>query len=112
MKKVKVFISQPMNGKTNEEILKARGEAELKVSDMISEECEFIDSFIDNHDKKSADCNPLWYLGKSIEKLSEADVVFFASGWEQTRGCQIEHQCAELYGYKIIDEELNGRGDM
>lgn len=91
----KLFISQPMNGKTDEEILATREEAIKKAEELLGENVEVIDSFFQSapHDAK-----PLWFLGKSIELLSTADVVFFAKGWENARGCRIEYECAKEYG--------------
>ena len=54
-----------------------------------------IDSFIQG---APVDAKPLWYLGKSLELLSTADIAYFAKGWEEARGCRIEHECAEEYG--------------
>ena len=48
------------------------------------------------------DAKPLWFLGKSLELLSTADVSVFAKNWENTRGCRIEHECAVQYGIKIV----------
>lgn len=45
---------------------------------------------------------PLWYLGHALQILSEADIVFFGEGWENVRGCKIEHACAEAYGIQAI----------
>ena len=59
-----------------------------------------IDSFFE---KAPVGAKPLWFLGKSIELLSDADVVYFASGWENARGCRIEHECAVEYGVDIIE---------
>ena len=42
--------------------------------------------------------SPLYLLGKSLELLAEADIAIFGSGWEQSRGCRIEHTCCEEYG--------------
>ena len=41
---------------------------------------------------------------KEISKLAEADVAYFAPGWEDARGCRIEHQCAINYGIEIIED--------
>lgn len=97
----KLFISQPMNGKTDEEIKKERQEALLQAVAEYGEEVELIDSFFESapHDAK-----PLWFLGKSLELLSTADIVYFASGWESARGCRIEHECAVAYGLNIIND--------
>lgn len=49
------------------------------------------------------DTTPLWYLGESIKKMSEADVVYFATGWAKARGCQIEHECAVKYNLQVYE---------
>lgn len=97
----KLFISQPMRGKTDEEILAARHKAIESAADRIGEEVEAIDSFFQN---APVEARPLWFLGKSLELLSTADVAFFANGWEEARGCRIEHDCAEEYGIPHIHE--------
>lgn len=99
---LKLFISQPMNGLSNDEILQKRKEAKEYVEKIMGEEVEVIDSFFKDapHDAK-----PLWYLGKSILLLSEADCVYFAKEWYRYRGCRVEHTCAELYGLKKIYEQ-------
>lgn len=101
---MKLFISQPMNGKTDEEILAVREKAidSVKRNFITGDEpIEIIDSFFQGvpHDAK-----PLWYLGKSLELLSTADVAYFVKGWENARGCRIENQCALEYGIDIIED--------
>ena len=66
----------------------------------MGEDVEVIDSFFKDapHDAK-----PLWFLGKSIELLSTADVAYFAKGWDNARGCKIEHDCAVAYGINTIE---------
>lgn len=97
----KLFISQPMNGKTNEEILAVREKAIKSAERNIGEPVEVIDSFFKDapHEAK-----PLWFLGKSLELLSTADVAYFAKGWENARGCRIENQCAIEYGITVIED--------
>lgn len=96
----KLFISQPMNGKTDEEILKEREEAIKRAEELLKEPVETIDSFIQN---APAEAGPLWFLGKSLELLSTADVVYFAKGWENARGCRIEHESAVQYNITVIE---------
>lgn len=100
---VKLFISQPMGGKTDEEILETREKAiksaKAKIAD--GEGVEVIDSFFQN---APADARPLWFLGKSLELLSTADVAYFAKGWENARGCRIENTCAIEYGIDVIED--------
>ena len=96
----KIFISQPMNGKTTEEI---ENERNYIIDKLRENECvEIIDSFFKD---KPYESSPLWYLGESIKLMSEADVVFFCNGWQTARGCQIEHDCALEYGIDTMYEE-------
>lgn len=96
----KLFISQPMKGKTNVEIKKEREEAIRCAKEMMSDEVEVIDSFFEN---APAEAKPLWYLGESLKLLSTADVAFFVTGWKNARGCKIEHTCAQQYGISTIE---------
>lgn len=97
---VKAFISQPMNGKTNEEIENERAAAVARIKELCGDEVEVVDSFFKDapHEAK-----PLWFLGKSLELLSTADVAFFCKDWDNYRGCRIEHTCCIEYGIKVID---------
>ena len=95
----KLFISQPMRGKSDEEILMEREKAIKAAENLVGEPVEVIDSFFQN---APADAKPLWFLGKSLELLSNADVAYFAPGWKDARGCIIEHDCAISYGIKSI----------
>ena len=96
----KLFISQPMRGKTDEEILAERSEAIKIAKDIINDDIEVIDSFFQS---APVDAKPLWFLGKSILLLSTADVVYFCEGWQEARGCRIEHECAAKYGIDRIE---------
>lgn len=99
-KAIKVFISQPMRNKTREEILIEREKLKnvIKRDILPNENIEFINSVLDENDAKN---KPLWCLGKSIQLLSEADVVVFMEGYEEARGCLVERLCATKYGIKI-----------
>lgn len=95
----KIYISQPMRDKTNEEILEVRERAIASATEFLGEEVEVIDSFFKDapHEAK-----PLWFLGKALELLSEADVAVFAKGWDDYRGCRLEHECCRAYNIPII----------
>ena len=97
---MKIFISQPMSDKTDEQI-KSERESVKELLSMQYGEVEIIDSFFESapHDAK-----PLWFLGKSLELLSTADCAYFAEGWKDYRGCKIEHECAVQYGIDIVGE--------
>ena len=95
-----------MKGKTDDEILSERKAAVASAEKELGEEVEVIDSFFQN---APVGTKPLWFLGKSIELLSTADVAYFAKDWESARGCRIEHKCAAEYGITIIED--NGKED-
>lgn len=97
----KLFISQPMRGKTDKEILAVREKVIKSAEKMLGEPVEVIDSFFQS---APADARPLWFLGKSLELLSTADVAYFAEGWNEFRGCRIEHTCAVEYNIDRIEE--------
>ena len=94
----KLFISQPTRDKTDEEIKTERENIIKDVTNVLGE-VEVIDSFFESapHEAK-----PLWFLGKSLELLSTADIAYFAKDWDKYRGCKIEHTCATEYGIDVI----------
>lgn len=99
----KLFISQPMRGKSDAEILAVREQAIQVAERLLGEKVEVIDSFFQN---AAEDARPLWFLGKSLELLSTADMAYFAHGWMDARGCRIEHECAVQYGIKRIEADM------
>lgn len=96
----RLFISQPMRGKSDDEILAERGDAVRAAKEALGEEVEVIESFFQG---APADARPLWFLGKSLELLSTADIAYFAPGWSEARGCRMERACAEAYGIPFIE---------
>lgn len=96
---MKIFISQPMKDLSEEEIRHNKMKAVKKIKSLYGDDAEIIDSFIEGEG------NSLWYLGKSIELLSTADVAYFLKGWNTARGCRIEYMCASNYGIGAYFEE-------
>lgn len=102
---LKVFISQPMAGLSEEEIKKRRNDIERSLREILKQEFSVIQSVYD--DDFSKEKNPsVKYLAKSINDLADADVAFFAQGWKEARGCCIEHEVALQYFIHIIHEQL------
>lgn len=95
---MKVFISQPMKGLTKQEIKLNRLKAIENIKSIYGDDVEIINNYFNNNEK------PLFNLGKSIELLSTADVIYLCKGWNKVRGCNIEYMCASDYGIKIIFE--------
>lgn len=104
---MKVFISQPMKGKTEEEILEERKKLIELAEDIVEKPVEVIDSYFKDAPKTEDNVivDRVWYLGKSIQKLAEADAAVFGNGWSITPGCIIEHQVCELYDIPILNYE-------
>lgn len=100
----KLFISQPMRDKTQEEILKERNAAIQAAKDALGDEIEVIESYFPEYNPSNG-CIPLKYLSKAIELLADADIAYFCNGWESARGCKIEHACAVEYNIERLNDE-------
>lgn len=100
--KSKAFISQTMNGVPEEQIKLVRERATKSLESM---GYEVVDSYFEDlkvpKTVEGDDNIGLYYLAKSIEKMSECKAVYLCKGWENARGCQIEHLIAKSYGLTI-----------
>ncbi len=63
---MKLFISQPMCGKTNEEIIEKRERIKKECQKHYDTNVDVIDSFFKD---APHDAHPLWYLSESIKFL-------------------------------------------
>ena len=106
---MKAMLSQPMAGKTDEEIIATREKA---IAVLKSKKYEivntlFTDEWYSNESMKTRGVVqiPLVFLAKSLENMSLCDAAYFCKGWEKARGCRIEHEAAVAYGLEIIYEE-------
>ena len=96
-KPIKVFISQVMRDKTEEEILTERNLAIDKVKKIFpNREVEIIDSYFEDYNPTGGSI-PLKYLSKAVDKVVLTEVSTYTA-----RGCKIEHQCAVEYGINRI----------
>lgn len=106
---MKAMISQPMANKTQEEIVKTRERAIKQLSDMGYEIVNtlFTDEWYspEKMNKRGVVQIPLCFLAKSLENMSLCHAAYFCKGWENARGCRIEHETAKAYGLTIIYEE-------
>lgn len=91
---MKVFISMPMHGKTDEQIKKELTEWQDSFG---FNDSEFTDGFIEGHD----DMTPLECLAEAIKRIDKSDAIFFADGWEEAAGCRIEMAVAVNYNIPI-----------
>ncbi|WP_281714752.1 DUF4406 domain-containing protein [Blautia hydrogenotrophica] len=106
---MKAMLSQPMAGKTDEEIIATREKA-IKALEARGYEIVntlFTDEWYnrENMEKRGVVQIPLCFLAKSLENMSLCHAVYFCKGWEQARGCRLEHDAAVAYGLTVIYEE-------
>ena len=105
----KAMLSQPMAGKTNEEIVATREKAINALEEKGYESVNTL--FTDEWYSKDAMTErgvvqiPLCFLAKSLENMSRCHAAYFCKGWENARGCRIEHEAAVAYGLEILYEE-------
>lgn len=104
----KIMFSQPMAGLTEEQIVEARNRF-LQFAE--KENFEVVNTYFQDewYSKKSMESRgvvqiPLCFLAKSLENMSLCHVAYFAKGWENARGCKIEHEAALQYGLELIYE--------
>ena len=110
-----IFISQPMTGKSEEEILATRQKEIEKIHQLFDAddvEINIIASYIDDATRKhfkehvSDDINwDIFWLSQSLERLAMADMIWLCDGWEYSKGCNVELECAMQYGISIVYPE-------
>lgn len=109
MRMKKAMLSQPMDGKTDAEIIAARQKA-IKVLEGKGYEVVntlFTDEWYskENMEQRGVVQVPLCFLAKSLENMSLCHAAYFCKGWEHARGCKIEQEAAIAYGLEVIYED-------
>lgn len=106
---MKAMISQPMGGKSENEIVETRNRLievlEKKGYEVVN--TLFTDEWYSHEsmEERGVVQIPLCFLAKSLENMSKCHAVIFAEGWESARGCKIEHDAALAYGLEILYEK-------
>ena len=112
----KAMLSQPMAGKTDAEIIATREKAikALKERGYEIVNTLFTDEWYSKEKMKERGVVqiPLCFLAKSLENMSLCHAAYFCKGWENARGCKLEHDAAVAYGLEIIYEEQKGETPM
>lgn len=106
---LKAMLSQPMAGKTDDEIMKTRNKA---IEVLTSKGYEIVNTLFtdewyseESMKERGVVQIPLCFLSKSLENMSLCHTAYFSKGWENARGCRIEHEATKAYGLEIIYEE-------
>lgn len=109
---IKIFISQPMQFKSEKEILREAGEAIEKAKEIILGElpAEENPRFAEYTALRvgAGDLPPIQSLSSSIQLMGQADFIIFAKGWMESRECRIERRIAREYRLKVIDLDAEG----
>lgn len=105
----RAMISQPMAGKTDEEIKATREKAiaALKEKGYEIVNTLFTDEWYNSEKMRERGVVqiPLCSLATSLTNMSLCHAAYFCKGWENARGCHIEHDAAVAHGLDIIYEE-------
>ena len=97
----KLFISVPMKDRTEEAIRTSMEKMHKIAEATVGEELKVIPSYIEDNPPKDAK-EAVWYLGRSIQMMSEADYMVCINDMWEYSGCLTERDVAERYGIRMI----------
>ena len=91
----KLFVSVPMRDRELEDIFFSMNKMKEAAENYFGEELEVIDSWIKDAPE---DANSIWYLGKSIELMSQSDYFIGCKDVGNIYpSCSIENKVAETF---------------
>lgn len=106
---MKAMLSQPMAGKTDEEIVAVREKA---IADLEAMGYEVVNTYFTDElysdeamGERVVVQVPLCYLMKSLETMSLCHAAYFCKGWYEALECRIEHDAAMDYGLEVLYED-------
>lgn len=97
----KLFISVPMKGRTEEAIRESMEKMHKIAEVLVGEELEVIPSYIE-HDPPETKHDAVYYLGRSIQMLADADYFACITNAYEWAGCSIEKDVADRYRIPTI----------
>lgn len=111
-KTIKVYISLPITGQENtvmERCMEAKERLETIFKEAYTQDYELEVVFPKDVEKigtpEQDNTKPLSYwIGEDIKLLMECDAVYVCAGYQESNGCQLEYQCADIYEKKILCE--------
>lgn len=104
---MKVMISMPMAGKHDETVRKEYNDIVEKFKKL---HIEVVDTYFTD-DTTDISRPGIYFLAKSISAMEDVDAVYFADGWRNARGCEIEHQVCMKYGIKTLYSDFLNYGE-
>jgi len=102
-KTLKVFISTPMTGLTNSTILEEIEKCKKDIKKLLKDKTYGKEiEFVSNYDPNATESSALECLGSAISKIGKCQYIYFNTGWEDSKGCFIEHEVAKKYNIKKL----------
>ena len=101
----KLFISCPMKGRTEENIKKSMEKMHKLAEIIFDQELEIIPTYIEDNPPENIN-QAIWYLGKSIQLLSEADFFIGVNYTDVFKGCNVEYDVANAYRIKNVQVSI------
>lgn len=98
------FISVPMKNRFKVEIENDIKVMKAKVVEKF-DDIEFINTIVEDKPPYETNNEAIWYLGKSIELLSQCDILVCKKNVDGYNGCYIEKEIAKRYGLEIVEVE-------
>ena len=100
---MKVFVSQPMRGYSEAEIESAREEALQALAAHLGVPRDELSDIPKGSPERVNVLSPVECLGASVKSMARADYAVFAKGWDDARGCRVEHLIAVEYGIPRLE---------
>lgn len=94
--KKKLYISCPMNGRTEEAIRHDMDRMHRIAEAMFDQELEVIPTYV-KHDPPETGNKAIYCLGESIMKMADADYFIGVRWAENAKGCRVENEVSAAY---------------
>ena len=113
MRTIKIFVSLPMKGLSNEEIIEAFHKSDTQLTKLfdgydIKVLHQTLGSAIPEDEIRQYTHPELYFFGNGIKSLmAKSDIVAFYPGWKVARGCNAEYELAKAYNVPVLDLESN-----
>ncbi len=106
---MKIYIATPVNGRNEKTLLEKRQAAFERVK-KIAEYLKGRYPDAECHSSFDEHIAPLrgalvWreatIMGACVQEVMDCDAIILDEGWESSKGCQVEHHVARVYGKKV-----------
>lgn len=104
---MKVFLSHPMSGLSEDEVLKLREDAVSHLKEYFPGDIEIVENYY--HENAPENAGRLWHLGRSIQQMEENDIdaIYFCGDYTQAKGCLVEVMISKLYGIEVLNNLID-----